>query len=430
MILSSSLLFFALLLLRKTHRQLFDYRFQDILLKICFLLLLLPFPLIIKLIQILLFSLFGNTHELYLNNTEPLIIFSRQHFRLNPAANKLIYFIILWFVFMCIIILYRLIPYIKFSKRVTSSMENIEDERIMSLLCQKKHLLKISSTILLFKSDIIQSAFTTRIWKPVIIIPTEITYEDCELILHHELMHIKKKDILFQIISYICISLYWFNPLVYIMNYFRVQISELACDESVSISLDDLKRERYVQLILSSARNTSFTAIRYSNFFNNTLFYKERIDCIMKKKNLTKTLYPTIVTTLLVLLCCSPALASPAPQMLYFDENLSEKEFALSSDTEIDIYISDESYTALFPTILYEKQITLNNGEILPLNTQEPPNRAICNHAYTPAKITTHQKHSNGGCTLMVYDVDRCSKCGTLKNKVFSAEINYVSCPH
>lgn len=432
MILSSTLLFFILLLLRTPYINIFNYNLQDVLLKICFLLLLFPLPILINLMQLLLFYLFGNAQKLYFNNKEPIIVFAQQELELNSVAHKSFYFVILWFLLTCIITLYRLIPYIKFLGNITKFMEHIEDIQILSLLNQKKRLLKITSHIQLFKSETILSAFTTGILKPVIIIPSNTSYEDYELILLHELMHIKKKDVFFQLIRYICITLYWFNPLIYFMNYLHTQISELACDESVSPLLDDLKQKRYAQLILNSALNKRSPSNYYSSFFNNKSFYKERIKCIMKNKNFKKSnrRYPTIIAIFMVVLCCSPALAAPAPQMMFFDENLSDKEFSLNADTEIIIHATNNMPTTFPLSILYEKQIILNSGDIIPINTFEQPNRAICNHTYGPAKITTHQKHSDGGCTVMVYDVDRCSKCGTLKNKVFSAELNYASCPH
>ena len=51
------------------------------------------------------------------------------------------------------------------------------------------------------------------------------------ILFRHELIHYKRKDILYQLITLIFISLNWYNPFAYIMALAIEIDGETACDE-------------------------------------------------------------------------------------------------------------------------------------------------------------------------------------------------------
>lgn len=54
--------------------------------------------------------------------------------------------------------------------------------------------------------------------KAQIVLPrSDYSAEELRLILRHELFHFKRKDIFYQLITLIFVSLHWFNPAVHIM---------------------------------------------------------------------------------------------------------------------------------------------------------------------------------------------------------------------
>lgn len=72
---------------------------------------------------------------------------------------------------------------------------------------------------------------------PTILLPspdwTDWTQERLGIVLLHELAHIKRMDVLWQLFSRIVCSLYWFHPLVWRAHRRMRSACELACDDSV-----------------------------------------------------------------------------------------------------------------------------------------------------------------------------------------------------
>jgi len=93
--------------------------------------------------------------------------------------------------------------------------------------------------------------------RPVVLIPRSLLSsgqrEELELVLFHELAHIKRRDPLW---SLLCISmqvLYWFHPLVWMARRRLALLRELACDQTVARALGGDTAD-YRRTILSLAR--------------------------------------------------------------------------------------------------------------------------------------------------------------------------------
>ena len=77
---------------------------------------------------------------------------------------------------------------------------------------------------------------------------------DICLILHHELVHYKRKDIWYKWLFQAALCVHWFNPLVYLFSHkFNVDC-ELACDETVLKLLSEEGRRAYGNVLLDVAQ--------------------------------------------------------------------------------------------------------------------------------------------------------------------------------
>jgi len=87
--------------------------------------------------------------------------------------------------------------------------------------------------------------------KPTIVLP-EIRFEDVKLdiILTHELVHYKRKDLLLKMVGMIANAIHWYNPAVYILNRQLSAFCELSCDEEVVSEMDANGRRLYGETIL------------------------------------------------------------------------------------------------------------------------------------------------------------------------------------
>ena len=141
--------------------------------------------------------------------------------------------------------------YMSFSKKLKNISHLIQDESIITSLeiCKKK--LNINRKIILKECSFIRSPMITGIFAPVIIIPKMNQYLDkLEIVLTHELIHYKRKDLWIKIMALIANVINWFNPVVYILRNKINIICELSLDEQIIKNMDKVKRKYYGEIIL------------------------------------------------------------------------------------------------------------------------------------------------------------------------------------
>lgn len=94
--------------------------------------------------------------------------------------------------------------------------------------------------------------FVIGLWNPVVVLP-DIPLEGkrLEMILSHELVHIKRGDLIVKLIVFASNAVHWFNPAVYAMNKQISLYCELSCDEQVVRHMDAAGRRTYGETLLS-----------------------------------------------------------------------------------------------------------------------------------------------------------------------------------
>lgn len=94
----------------------------------------------------------------------------------------------------------------------------------------------ISSRTKVSYHSAIKSPMTWGIFRPQILLPIQAKHwsqETLEVVLLHEITHIKRQDYLIHILSWVTVSLYWFHPLVWWFKKLQSEEREKACDEQV-----------------------------------------------------------------------------------------------------------------------------------------------------------------------------------------------------
>ncbi|MCI8388741.1 MAG: peptidoglycan DD-metalloendopeptidase family protein [Clostridiales bacterium] len=164
-----------------------------------------------------------------------------------------------------------------------SKARKIDDERCnVHINCLMRRL-KVNRKVQLKTADV-ASPLTVGLFKPVIILPTEYTELDGEAldcILAHELIHIRRYDVVCKRLFCFAACLHWFNPLVWVMLDLASRDIELACDESVLRQIED-RRDVYA-LCLIEAEEMRMPLVE--SFGGSAI--SERIKCIMNAKKFT-----------------------------------------------------------------------------------------------------------------------------------------------
>lgn len=167
----------------------------------------------------------------------------------------------------------------------------IEDD-LGAVIWPKNKNQKIS----LLQSDKIETPITYGILYPRIILPKDkMKFKLCEAecVLMHELNHIKNHDNFWKPFSDILSRIYWFEPLVWIVNYFMMKDMEFCADENVIRVLGEEKRRTYAELLLEYQVEYSRRNMVGSGFAESII--KERIESIMRFNKQGKVIMPLCV---------------------------------------------------------------------------------------------------------------------------------------
>ncbi|MDO4482703.1 MAG: M56 family metallopeptidase [Bacillota bacterium] len=114
-------------------------------------------------------------------------------------------------------------------------------------------------------------------FRPVAAIGEENT-DIAEMIILHELVHIKRKDNLKKAFAHLALAVHWFNPVMWTAVRFMCRDIEMACDEKAVRVLGAEGRKQYAGIILRCAR--VYSGNPAASYFGESPVY-ERIKHIM-----------------------------------------------------------------------------------------------------------------------------------------------------
>jgi beta-lactamase regulating signal transducer with metallopeptidase domain len=122
-------------------------------------------------------------------------------------------------------------------------------------------------------------------------------------VLLHELCHFKQKDNIFSLLRNICCIIYWFNPLVWMAALASRDDSELSCDERVLHYLDEKESLEYGHTLLTlfSTCHSKAALLPATTMANGKSGIKARINLIINRPKTLITV-SVLATGLVVLL--------------------------------------------------------------------------------------------------------------------------------
>jgi len=119
----------------------------------------------------------------------------------------------------------------------------VDDEVILALFQDCRLKLKVGQNVQLLFSDDISYPALAGIMRPVVLIPSttpdSVSMDELRFILVHELMHLRRRDLLVAMTIAPVLAMHWFNPLVWYAWYRMRQDREIACDAAVVQAMGD-----------------------------------------------------------------------------------------------------------------------------------------------------------------------------------------------
>lgn len=154
----------------------------------------------------------------------------------------------------------KIISYQRFAGAVRAASAPVTDDRVYRKSAEIQMRLGLGKRVPIYESAVIDSPMLIGILEPRIYMPSSLLAEmdgkenDICLILHHELVHYKRKDIWYKWLFQAALCVHWFNPLLYVFNRKFNTDCELACDEKVMILLSEEGRKAYGNVLLDVAQ--------------------------------------------------------------------------------------------------------------------------------------------------------------------------------
>ncbi len=237
-----------------------------------------------------------NNLNLYIEKT----LFSKQFQYYN-------YISYIWLIICIFLSIKKIINYYSFIKFIKRNSKPIVDDTIINIhinICKSLNTKQIP----IYFNDIIISPMLVGFFKPYILLPQKQLQNISQLnyVLKHELTHYKYLDIYYKWFVQFIMCIYWFNPVIYLINKEINRYCELSCDELVIRNLEFIEQREYGNTLINSLEiNSNYNNISL-NLTQNLKLMKERLDDIMKFQKKSK---PTIFLSVLItiILCIGTA---------------------------------------------------------------------------------------------------------------------------
>lgn len=120
-------------------------------------------------------------------------------------------------------------------------------------LCRSRRFLGRRGRIRIYAAGSISSPCLAGLIPAVYLTEDVVQTDAAELILRHELTHLRHLDPLWSFCRAAAVTVYWWNPFVWLAALISGRDAELACDEAVAVKLSPAQRVAYARAILAQA---------------------------------------------------------------------------------------------------------------------------------------------------------------------------------
>jgi bla regulator protein BlaR1 len=161
---------------------------------------------------------------------------------------------------------------------------------LQSLVEINRIKLNIRKSISVYLSDCIGSPCIRGIFNPCIYLPTDICaktdHTQLQYIILHELAHYKRKDLIYNLITFIAVLVHWVNPIIWFAIKYMRQDRELACDAYVMEIIEEEEIMPYGMTIINLAKGfrNNYNKIYSVSFYESSSLLERRIRMIGRFK--------------------------------------------------------------------------------------------------------------------------------------------------
>ena len=257
------------------------------------------------------------------------------------------------------LILYTMCLYKGRKNYIETEVPEIEEK--INKICKEIGVKKIFYAF----SNNITTPMVIGIFKKRIILPLNIReVENYEMILMHEIVHIKSKDIECKFILLLINSIYWFNPIIYKFIDQVEEVLELKCDEIVLENQPQIYKIKYAQVLLNQIEENRNFKYKFSlNFANKRRNIMKRFSNIVDKNKKKNMIGISCITASVIIISSAIIVSFPNINFAAIQEELEEIEVADISINQED-NINGEMINDLVEQEIIEDGNTVNENSL------------------------------------------------------------------
>ena len=148
----------------------------------------------------------------------------------NPMQIVLYLGGLVWVGGIVILLLYGLISYLRLRRKVAEAIPYEKN----TWLC-----------------DQVKTPFILGVFRPRIYLSSGLNEEETAYVLAHEHAHLRRKDHLWKPLGFLLLTVYWFNPLIWVAYMLLCRDIEAACDEKVISDMGMMEKKAYANALVS-----------------------------------------------------------------------------------------------------------------------------------------------------------------------------------
>lgn len=228
----------------------------------------------------------------------------------------------LWITITILLLAYNLFMYMNFlsrEKKYFCKVYNKEIDLIISNICNILGLNKVDYKF----SDKVTTPMVVGLFKKIIILPSNITsIDNYDMVLKHEIVHIKNKDIECKFLLLFLRIIYCFNPIIYKFVEQIDEVLELRCDEIVLENQSQEYKIKYAQVLLNQIESNRKQRYVFSmNFANKRGNIMRRFSNIVDKTKKKNVIGISCVTAGIIIVSSAIIFSIPSVNFAVFKEN-------------------------------------------------------------------------------------------------------------
>ncbi|MCM1268429.1 MAG: M56 family metallopeptidase [Bacteroidales bacterium] len=353
--------------------------------------------------------------------------------------------VIVWVAGACFVIVKRLTEYVRTARRFAVYADREMADRHREIIDDFRAKFGVKRRVALYYEKENGRTMTFGVIRPVIVCGREPDSRAAELLLRHEMVHIKRLDVLWKVLLQFASFIHWWNPLLWRLDRSFERDCECSCDEAVMAGRPQEEVTRYLKLLVAEAKGEKETkeapAQLSTGFGEEAQKLMERVENLKMRKKWNRWAAGALVATLIFANSMTVfayrdvahvTIAEPVSQeeikRTLFVENAEFVADKAAGETTAGFKVSDKEVELQEIELLYEKQFVDEAGNIYEIDDEgiEPQH----SHNLVWGNYYEHTKNSSGGCEVRTYRAQMCNTCTYIIRHELLSTTNYTTCPH